>query len=92
MVLFQCQNHVKNSILKGKFERAAFPIDYIIKDLDLALVTSTKYHVPIYLGSLARQAYELARAAGYSERYYPVVIKPLEELTGVEVRADLEDE
>lgn len=88
---FVLQNHVKNSILKGKFEKEVFPVDYMIKDLDLALITGAKYHVPIYFGSLACQAYELARAAGYSERYHPVVIRPLEELTGVEVRADLED-
>ncbi len=66
-------------------------MDYMIKDLDLALTTGAKYHVPAYFGSLAHLAYEKARAAGYSERYHPVVIKPLEELTGVEVRADLED-
>jgi len=89
---FVLQNHVKNFVLKGKFEKEVFPVDYMIKDLGLALVTGAKYHVPMYFGSLASQAYELARAAGYNERYYPVVIRPLEELTGVEVRADLEDE
>jgi 2-hydroxy-3-oxopropionate reductase len=89
---FVLQNHVKNFVLKGKFEKGVFPVDYIIKDLGLALATGAKYHVPMYFGSLAGQAYELARAAGYNERYYPVVIRPLEELTGVEVRADLEGE
>ena len=89
---FVLQNHVKNSILKGSFEKGVFPVDYMIKDLNLALVTGAEYHVPLYFGSLACQAYELARAAGYSERYHPVVIRPLEELTGVEVRADLENE
>ncbi len=89
---FVLQNHVKNCVLKGKFEKQVFPVDYMIKDLDLALVTGAKYHIPLYFGSLAHQAYELARAAGYSERYHPVVIKPLEELTDVEVRADLGDE
>ncbi len=88
---FVMQNHVKNSILKGSFEKQVFPVDYIIKDLNLALITGAEYHVPLQFGSLACQAYELARAAGYSERYYPVVIRPLEELTGVEVRANLED-
>ncbi len=84
------QNQVKNCVLKGKFEKEVFPVDYMIKDLGLALATGANYHVPIYFGALANQALELARAAGYNERYYPVVIKPLEELTGVEVRADLE--
>jgi len=88
---FALQNHVKNCVLKGKFEKEVFPVDYIIKDLNLALITGAEYHVPLHFGSLACQAYETARAAGYSERYYPVVIRPLEELTGIEVRADLED-
>jgi 3-hydroxyisobutyrate dehydrogenase len=88
---FVLQNHVKTSMLKGSFEKHVFPVDYMIKDLNLALVTGAEYHVPLHFGALACQAYETARAAGYSERYHPVVIKPLEELTGVEVRADLED-
>ena len=88
---FVLQNHVKNCVLKGKFEEGVFPVDYIIKDLDLALIIGAKYHIPMYFGSLACQVYELARAAGNSKRYHPVVIRHLEELTGVEVRADLED-
>lgn len=87
---FVLENHVKKFVLKGKFEKGVFPVDYMIKDLDLALVTGAGHHVPLYFGSLACQAYELARAAGYNERYHPAVIRPLEELTGVEVRADVE--
>ena len=65
-------------------------MDYMIKDLDLALVTGAGHHVPLYFGSLACQAYELARTAGHSQEYHPVVIRPLEEFTGVKVRADAE--
>jgi 3-hydroxyisobutyrate dehydrogenase/2-hydroxymethylglutarate dehydrogenase len=89
---FVLQNHVKRFVLKGKFEKEVFPVDYIMKDLDLAMHTAANYNVPQYFGKMASQAYEWARAAGYRERYYPVVIKVLEELVGVEVRADLEDE
>ncbi|MFC1977688.1 NAD(P)-dependent oxidoreductase [Chloroflexota bacterium] len=89
---FVLQNHVKNNVLKGSFEKQVFPVDYMIKDLNLALVSGAEYHVPLHFASLASQAYEAARVAGYSERYHPVVIRPLEELTGVEVRADLENE
>jgi len=85
---FVLQNHVKNFVMKGKFEEGVFPIDYIMKDLNLAMTTAEKYHIPQYFGSLAYQAYELARASGYSKQYYPVVIKVLEELAGVEVRAE----
>ena len=77
--------------MKGKFEKGVFPVDYVLKDLGLAMAVGAKYHVPLYFGSLAAQAYELARAAGYSERYVPVVIKPLEQMTGVEVRGGVEE-
>lgn len=87
---FVLENHVKNFVLKGKFEKGVFPVDYMIKDLGLALVTGAGHHVPLYFGSLACQAYELARAAGHSQEYHPVVIRPLEEFTGVRVRADVE--
>lgn len=85
---FVLQNHVRNAVMKGRFEKNVFPVDYIIKDLGLALAMGAKYHVPLRMGSLAVQAYETARAAGYSDRYIPVVIRPLEELTGVEVRGE----
>jgi 3-hydroxyisobutyrate dehydrogenase len=89
---FVLQNHVKKFVLEGKFDKEVFPVDYIMKDLDLARHTAANYHVPQYFGAMAYQAYEWARAAGYRERYYPVVIKVLEELAGVQVRAELKDE
>ena len=88
---FVLENHVKNFAMKGKFETGVFPVDYIMKDLNLALITAEKYHVPQYFGSLAYQAYETARASGFSDQYYPVVIKVLEQLAGVEVREELEE-
>jgi 3-hydroxyisobutyrate dehydrogenase len=83
---FVLQNHVKNFVMKGKFEEGVFPVDYIMKDLNLAMVTAEKYHVPQYFGSLAYQAYEFARASGYSKQYYPAVIQVLEKLASVEFR------
>jgi 3-hydroxyisobutyrate dehydrogenase len=87
---FALQNHLKKFTLKGKFEKGVFPVEYIIKDLNLALKTAQGHHVPQYFGSLALQAYESAVAAGYGDRYYPVVVKVLERLANVEVRADIE--
>jgi 3-hydroxyisobutyrate dehydrogenase len=87
---FALQNHFKKFVFKGKLEKGVFPVEYIIKDLSLALRTAESVHVPQYFGALALQAYESAVAAGYGDRYYPVVVKVLENLAGVEVRADLE--
>jgi len=83
---FVLQNHVKNFVMKGDFAEGLFPVDYIMKDLDLAMVMAEKYHVPQYFGSLACQAYEFARASGYSKQYHPAVIQVLEKLAGVKVR------
>lgn len=89
---FVLQNQVKKFVLPGKFEKEVFPVDYMMKDLGLARDTAAHYHVPQYFGPMAYQALEWARATGYRERYYPVVIKVLEALAGVEVRADLDEE
>ena len=83
---FVLRNHYKNNALKGVFKKGVFPVNYILKDLDLALTTGKEYKVPLYFGALAAQAYEQARAAGYEEEYHPVVIRALEDLTGVQVR------
>ena len=88
---FALQNHFKKFVFKGKFEKGVFPVEYMIKDLKLALKTAESVHVPQYFGAMALQAYESAVAAGYGDLYYPVVVKILENLTGVEVRADLEE-
>lgn len=89
---FVLLNHIKKFALKGKFEKGVFPVDYMIKDLNLLMTLSAKYHVPQRLGSVALQTYEAAHAAGYGDRYIPVIIKLLEELTGVEVRAEIDEE
>jgi hypothetical protein len=52
------------------------------------MTTSAQYYVPKYLSSVKLQAYEAAHAAGHGKKY----IKVLEELTGVEVRAEIENE
>ncbi|NWF56191.1 MAG: NAD-binding protein [Syntrophaceae bacterium] len=85
---FVLQNHYKNSVLKGKFEEGVFPVDYMLKDLDLALSTGTKLRIPLQFAALSAQQYIAAGAAGESKKYHPAVIRPLEKLAGVEVRSE----
>lgn len=85
---FVLQNHYKNSVMKGKFEEGVFPIDYMLKDLDLALTTGTKLRIPLHFAALAAQQYIAAGAGGDSKKYHPAVIRPLEKLAGVEVRSE----
>lgn len=66
--------------------KRGFPFDYMMKD-GIGFGHGTQYHAPMVFGFLIAQTNELARAAGYSVRRAPIVIKPLKELGGVEVRA-----
>ena len=85
---FVLQNHYKNNVMKGKFEEGVFPVDYMLKDLDLALSTGTKLRIPLHFAALAAQQYISAGAGGESKNYHPAVIRPLEKLAGVEVRSE----
>lgn len=85
---YALNNHVRKFVLAGKFEEGVFPVDYILKDLGLALETGHDLSVPLAHTALAYQQYEAARAAGLAQRYYPVFITLLEKLCGVEVRGD----
>jgi len=67
--------------MKGKFEEGVFPIDYMLKDLDLALSTGKSYGSPS-LCSPFRPAICFRRASGESKKYHPAVIRPLEKLPG----------
>lgn len=85
---FALQNHFKNFVMKGNFAENVFPTDYILKDLGLILQTGRELKVPLILSGVADQLYEYARASGWSNNYFPVVIRVLEKLTGVEVRSE----
>ena len=84
---FVLQNHYKNNVMKGKFEEGVFPVDYMLKDLNLALSTGNQLRVPLHFAALSAQQYILAGASGESKKYHPAVIRPLEKLVGVEVRS-----
>ena len=85
---FVLQNHYKNHVMKGKFEEGVFPVDYMLKDLGLALSTGAALRVPLHFAALAAQHYILAGASGESKKYHPAVIRPFERLAGVEVRSE----
>ncbi len=85
---FVLQNHYKNAVMKGKFEENVFPVDYMLKDLDLALSTGSKLRLPLHFAAVAAQEYIAAGASGESKNYHPAVIRPLEKLAGVEVRSE----
>ncbi len=83
---FALKHHLKTYAMKDDLE-GRFPVNYIMKDLDLALSTGQHHHVPLVFTALAQQMYERARASGWEDLYYPVILHDLENLTGVKVRS-----
>jgi 3-hydroxyisobutyrate dehydrogenase-like beta-hydroxyacid dehydrogenase len=73
--------------MKGKFEEGIFTVDYMLKDLGLALSTGAALRVFLHFAALASQHYVLAGASGESKKYHPAVIRPFEKLADVKVRS-----
>lgn len=76
---------VPNFILPGKFD-ASFAMDGIYKDLECAIKTAKALGVRLLLPAIAQQCYEEARALGHAKEDVAAVIRPMEQIAGVEVR------
>jgi 3-hydroxyisobutyrate dehydrogenase len=83
---FQLQRCFPDLVLKGKFD-AMFSVDLLHKDLALGLEVGKDSRVRMLLSALALQVFEEAREAGHGAEDIAAVIRPLEKLAGVEVRA-----
>lgn len=82
---WQLANPIRLRAFSGTFEPGFFT-DLLVKDLRLVMELADELNVPVTLGAVAKQMYEAARAQGYGRRDYTAVVRPLEELVGVEVR------
>ena len=82
----QIERNIPQFVFPGKFE-AAFSIDHLHKDVALAVELGKDENVRMVLGALTQQLLEEARAAGHGGEDQAALIRPLEKLTGVEVRA-----
>ncbi|HVG95826.1 MAG TPA: NAD(P)-dependent oxidoreductase [Chloroflexota bacterium] len=83
---FQLQRCFPDMVLKGNFD-AMFSVDLLHKDLGLGVEVGKENRVRLLLGALAVQVFEEAREAGFGEQDIAAVIRPLEALAKVEVRA-----
>jgi 3-hydroxyisobutyrate dehydrogenase-like beta-hydroxyacid dehydrogenase len=77
---------VPGFILPGKFD-AAFAIEGIYKDLDCAIATAKALGVRLLIPAIAQQCFEEARGRGLGQEDTAAVIKPMEEIAGIQVRA-----
>ncbi len=83
---WQLANPIRLRAFSGTFEPGFFT-DLLVKDLRLVQGLGDELHVPLTLAAVAKQMYEAARAQGYGRDDYTAVVRPLEALTGVEVRS-----
>jgi len=77
----------KNFIAKGNFA-PGFTIDLQYKDLQLAVDTAKDLKMPLLIGNVAQQMYEVARAKGLGTEDISAVLKVYEELGNIEVREE----
>lgn len=76
-----------NAIRSDNFEKN-FPVELILKDLNLALQAGAREHVPLATTTAAREAFTAAMAKGFGSQDMCAVIKVLEEKTGLQVRGE----
>ncbi len=76
----------KNFIVKGNFA-PGFAVDLQYKDLGLAISTAQSLSVPLPIGTLAQQIFEIAKARGQGREDISSVVKFYEELAHTEVRS-----
>jgi len=82
----QIDRCIPKFVFPGNFE-AAFSIEHLHKDVALAVALGKDEKVRMLLGALTQQLLEEARAAGHAQEDMAAIIRPLEDLTGVQVRA-----
>ena len=75
-----------NLVFPGDFE-ARFGVELLLKDLGLALALGRRSNVRLLATTLADQLYQETRHKGLGDLDAAALIKPLEELAGVEVRS-----
>lgn len=63
-----------------------FSLDLGYKDLSLVTQFAQELKVPVFLGSVAKQIFEMARAKGLGGEDNVALVKVLEELSGVQVK------
>lgn len=84
---WQLANQFPLRAFNGSFQ-PGFMTDLLHKDLGLALDLAAESATVVPMTALARQLYEMARAAGYGRQDYTSLLKVLEQMAGVEVRSE----
>jgi 3-hydroxyisobutyrate dehydrogenase len=84
---WQLANQFPLRAFNGSF-KPGFMTDLLVKDLGLVLELAAEQQSPVFLTSIARQLFIEAQAAGHGRADYTSVLRVLEQVAGVEVRAE----
>jgi len=84
---FPLHKHIKKYSLTRNFEEKIFPVDFIMKDIDLGLATAKSLDLPMPVAGHIREIYAMSKARGYGKGYYPDVIRFFEDFAGIEVKS-----
>jgi 3-hydroxyisobutyrate dehydrogenase-like beta-hydroxyacid dehydrogenase len=79
-------DNIPRSVLTGTFT-AGGTLDIVAKDLALACELAREVAAPANLGLLAHDVLHRAQAQGFGQEGFPVAVKILEAMAGVELRA-----
>ena len=74
-------------VLKGDFT-PAYDLDLALKDVGLACASGKALKVPLLLGALVQQRFQMESGAGRGNLDFLAAIESLEEVTGVKVRSE----
>lgn len=83
---FALTKQIKEYALKRRFDEVVFPVDFIMKDIELAQMTAKEMKVPLMMASLSHEIYAMLKAKGGGKGYYPEVIRVFEEYAGITVK------
>jgi len=75
---FALRNHGLKAMVPGVFPADAFPVDYAIKDISLALDLAAQGGVTAAGARTTHALLEAASRAGFKTEYWPVVVKMIE--------------
>jgi 3-hydroxyisobutyrate dehydrogenase-like beta-hydroxyacid dehydrogenase len=75
---FVLRNVGLKHLVPGHFPEQAFPTEYAIKDIQLALELARDGEIYAQLADTTRALLERTREAGFAKAYYPIMIQLLE--------------
>ncbi len=87
------RTHVNDCALKRDFDRPGFPVQLLMKDINLAMEAAKGLNMPLFFGSFAHEIYAMLKAKDKGKGFFPEIITIFEEYAGITVEggnADLD--